>query len=36
MKESITSNIDLIALVATFKKPVAPCGEWRQGWTTLI
>jgi hypothetical protein len=22
--------------VATFKSPVATCGEWRQGWTTLM
>jgi len=24
------------ALVVTFKMPVATCGEWRQGWTTLL
>jgi len=23
-------------LVATLKVPVATCGEWRQGWTTLL
>jgi len=22
--------------VATFKWPVATCGEWRQGWPTLL
>jgi hypothetical protein len=22
-------------VVATFTEPVATCGEWRQGWTTL-
>jgi hypothetical protein len=22
--------------VATFKDPVAACGEWRQGWTPLV
>jgi hypothetical protein len=21
--------------VATFRSPVATCGEWQQGWTTL-
>jgi len=25
-----------IALVVTFKVPVATCGDWRQGWTTLV
>jgi len=23
-------------LVATLKVPVATCGDWRQGWTTLL
>ncbi len=26
-------EIQEIELVATFKLPVATCGEWRQGWT---
>jgi hypothetical protein len=25
-----------IVVVATFKEPVATCGEWRQGWATLL
>jgi len=25
-----------IVFVATLKLPVATCGEWRQGWTTLF
>jgi hypothetical protein len=25
-----------IVVVAKFTEPVATCGEWRQGWTTLI
>ncbi len=29
-------EIKEIDLVATFKLPVATCGEWRQGWTPLI
>jgi len=23
-------------VVATFEEPVVTCGEWQQGWTTLI
>ncbi len=29
-------EIKKIVLVATFKLSVATCGEWRQGWTTLL
>jgi hypothetical protein len=28
-------EIHEIELVATFKLPVATCGEWRQGWKPL-
>jgi len=28
-------NEEIVA-VATFKEPVATCGKWLQGWTTLI
>jgi len=27
--------VEEIVLVATLKVPVATCGDWRQGWTTL-
>jgi hypothetical protein len=36
IKISRNDEIKDIALVATFKVPVATCGEWRQGWTPLI
>jgi len=35
IKISRNDEIKEIVLVATFKVPVATCGEWRQGWTPL-
>jgi len=30
------NDIEEIMLFATFKVPVATCGDWRQCWTTLV
>jgi len=35
-KNSLKYENEEIVGVATFKMLVATCGEWRQGWTTLV
>jgi len=35
-KNILKNNNEEIVLVATLKMPVATCGDWRQGWTTLF
>ena len=36
LKNSKEHEISEIVLVATFKLSIATCGDWRQGWTTLL
>jgi len=36
MKILLYTKFKDIVAVATFKMLVATCGDWRQGWTTLI
>ncbi len=35
-KITFKNKIDEIVVVVTFKVPVARCGGWQQGWTTLF